>query len=484
MEMEEIAVPSNSKSSNVILPQKEWGEIDLSDIQDSTIPTIPLEHIFGTSFAKYLMDLSDASGTPVEYIVLSLLVLTSVIIGNRRHIDVRNGWTDEPTHLWGALVGDPSTRKTVAMRLMQKAIKNLSEKRRSEYESQKREYNKEMKKRAEELKKYKQDEMYEELKKPILRQLVVSDTTVEAVYIVINPEKPECFCLFRDELTGLFGKLDIREHEGDRSFFLEGYSSNAYVVNRVKFGGSIAIPKLSVSILGTIQPQKLEEVLKKADDGLLSRFLFAFSKAKISEEPKDIIDERKIGHIFEKIDDIPLKEERISLSPEAKEIFNKWHREHEIKTQRYTSGLLQSSYGKMGGQVVRLSCALEHIKWALSDETEPPQTISQDAVLKAIVLIEDYFKPMTEKVLVKHSHCRNNNQLLAFIRYLKDRKIQVFNVRDLRRKRKFPSLEEDEEKKFLSALIEVNIIASSGREGAGRPPKNYIVNPKLMEVNL
>lgn len=60
---------NNQMPSNVILPKKEWGEIDLTDIQDSTVPSIPLEHIFEASFAKHLRDLSNASGVPVDYLL-------------------------------------------------------------------------------------------------------------------------------------------------------------------------------------------------------------------------------------------------------------------------------------------------------------------------------------------------------------------------------------------------------------------------------
>lgn len=274
-------------------------------------------------------------------------------------------------------------------------------------------------------------------------------------------------------------------NNSDRSFFLEGYNSNSYNVNRVKYDEPIIIPRLSISLLGTIQPQKLQRILNEADDGFLSRFLFAFPEAEISEEPETDIDDEILKHIFKKIDQLPLSERSIDLSPEAKTMFNQWYREHEIETQKQVSELLQSSYGKMGGQAVRLACTLEHIVWALSEQKKPPEIISRDSMQKAIVLIEDYFKPMAKKVFTECTNCNHDNALLVFVKHLIDNKIQKFNVRTLKRKNAFPTFEESyREKNFLLNLMERGIIRLAKTERTGRPSKDYVVNPKLMEAKL
>jgi hypothetical protein len=452
-----------------------WDDIDPSILQKITSAKIPLEAIFGEDFAKYLRDISQASGCSVDYTVLNLLVITSVIIGNRRCIHVRNGWTEEPVHLWGALVGSPSTKKTASMRPMLKALKPLTDVRKIEYAMKKTEY-----KIA--LEKYASKELSEEPKKPILRQILINDATVEAIYRAINPENPECICIYRDELTGLIGTLS-KYNDGDRSFFLEGYNSNPYTINRAKYEEPILISKLSLSVLGAIQPQKMKSILKGADDGFTSRLLFAFPDPIISEEPETDISENTLGLIFRKTDQLPAKEEKVSLTKEAREEFNKWHTENEINTQKCISGLLQSSCGKMGGQVIRIACVLEHIFWALGDESDPPKEISQDTVIKAIVLIEDYFKPMAEKVL---SECQRDNSCdaaQAFIKYLADNKISQFNLRELKRKHVL-NFEQQAENDFLLTLIDANVIEQITTNKTGRPSKDYAVNPKLAEIKI
>ncbi|MDR2782097.1 MAG: hypothetical protein LBB21_06650, partial [Holosporaceae bacterium] len=127
----------------------------------------------------------------------------------------------------------------------------------------------------------------------------------------------------------------------------------------------------------------------------------------------------------------------------------------------------------------------EHIFWALGDESDPPKEISQDTVIKAIVLIEDYFKPMAEKVL---SECLRDNSCdvaQSFIRYLTDNKISQFNIRELKRKHvlNFEDKQQAEDD-FLSTLTDANVIEQIVTNKTGRPSKDYAVNPKLAEIKL
>jgi hypothetical protein len=454
-----------------------WRDIDTSIFQNGTSTEIPLTKIFEESFAKYLCDIAQASGSPVDYTVLNVMVISSAIIGNKARISVWNGWDDEPAHLWGALIGAPSTKKTASRRPILKALKPLIEARKLEYQNKKKEY-------QVALENFEAKEISDKPQKPILRQLLISDTTVEAIHRAIDPENPECICVFRDELSGLMGSIS-KYSDGDRSFYLEGYSGNFYTVNRVKYDEPIIIPNLSISILGTIQPQKIRNMLREADDGFLSRFLFAFPKPIITEEPKTSVNEEKLSKIFQKLDQLPAKEKKISLSAEAKETFKEWHAEHEKKTQSYTTRLLQSSYGKMGGQAVRMACVLKHIYWALSSETAPPTEISNDSILKAIVLVEEYFKQMAKKVFAECSMSADVDLTRAFVNYLADEKVDQFNMRDLKRKNLFPTLnDENTEQRLISTLVGANVIRRVESDSKGRPAKNYMVNPQLQKIKI
>ncbi|GHU22120.1 hypothetical protein FACS189472_14980 [Alphaproteobacteria bacterium] len=363
------------------------------------------------------------------------------------------------------------------MRPILKALAPLIEVRRIEYKSKKRDY-----KIA--LREFEDQQTFDEPRKPILRQLLINDTTIEAIHKAIDPDNPECICVYRDELSGLIGAIS-KYSDGDRSFYLEGYNGNFYVINRSKYDEPIVIPKLSLSIFGSIQPQKLSHVLNGADDGFSSRILFAFPEPIITEEPELDVTEETLRTIFRKLDQLPAKEEKIRLSKKAREIFNQWHMENELQAQNYTTGLLQSSYGKMGGQVARLSCVLEHILWTLSAEISPPTEISEQNMLRGIALIEDYFKPMVKKVFSKCSRGENDEIAQVFVKYLTDHNVSKFNLRELKRNNMFPDLNnENAEKSLISILVEANIVKHVASDSKGRPSKNYIVNPQLMEEKI
>jgi putative DNA primase/helicase len=83
--------------------------------------------------------------------------------------------------------------------------------------------------------------------------------------------------LHRDELVGWLKTLEKPGREGDRQFYLEAWSgTNPFHVDRIG-RGSIYIPALCISIIGTAQPGPLRSYVREAcsdgsgADGLLQR---------------------------------------------------------------------------------------------------------------------------------------------------------------------------------------------------------------------
>ena len=84
---------------------------DMSIVRRNRIaaPTFPLE-VFGPA-AEWVKTTAESKSAPVDYVALGLLVVTAGMIGPKRRVSPWEGW-DEPSILWGALVGDPSSHKS------------------------------------------------------------------------------------------------------------------------------------------------------------------------------------------------------------------------------------------------------------------------------------------------------------------------------------------------------------------------------------
>lgn len=71
----------------------------------------------------------------------------------------------------------------------------------------------------------------------------------------------------RDELTGLLYQLGAEGHEGDREFYLTAWNGDTeFKIDRIG-RGSLVIPTAIVSMVGGIQPGKLDATSDKLPKG-------------------------------------------------------------------------------------------------------------------------------------------------------------------------------------------------------------------------
>jgi Protein of unknown function (DUF3987) len=106
----------------------------------------------------------------------------------------------------------------------------------------------------------------------------VNDSTVEKLGEILN-ENPCGILLFRDELNGYFRTLERQGHEADRAFYLECWNGDgSFTYDRIG-RGTLHIAGACLSILGSIQPGPLADLVRglrgSGDDGMLQRFQLA-----------------------------------------------------------------------------------------------------------------------------------------------------------------------------------------------------------------
>jgi hypothetical protein len=127
---------------------------------------------------------------------------------------------------------------------------------------------------------------------------------------------------------------------------------------------------------------------------------------------------------------------------------------------------------------------LEHLWWcAKTSITMPPSRISKAAVLAAAGLVDDYLKPMAERVFGDAALPEGDRLAATVARWIIRERPALLNARDLRRRARLPGLREAEKVRLaLNVLVEADWLRPAfGRAGdsTGRQREDYQVNPKL-----
>lgn len=235
--------------------------------------------------AEFVFQCSAIKGSPPEVLGLSTLVACAAAIDDRFQIQARPnepGWR-ESARLWGMIVGEPSTKKTPAMKLAMSGLSDMNvemigrnQRAMAEYDRAMQVYKASEKKRvaAEARGDAGMPEYPDAPDAPKLERIITSDFTIEGIARLLVDNERGLLC-FTDELAGWFGLMGKYASNGggnDRAAWLEFYQGGPKPIDRA--GRTVLIPNASVSVLGAIQPDKIRALAKTMDDdGLLQRFI-------------------------------------------------------------------------------------------------------------------------------------------------------------------------------------------------------------------
>lgn len=201
------------------------------------------------------------------------------------------------------------------------------------------------------------------------RRFKTNDPTVEKLGMLLE-ENPNGILVLRDELFGWLRSFERPGHEQDRAFFLEAWSgTGSFTVDRVQ-RGTLHIAAMCLTVLGGIQPGRLENLVYEAtrggagDDGLIQRFQLLI----YPERPKEslLVDKKpnqpareKVLALFSKAasmssqaSDMPPFSDRgipgLRFSDEGQRIFNHWAQDLENRLCKFdeTNSALESHFSK------------------------------------------------------------------------------------------------------------------------------------------
>lgn len=274
-------------------PEDVWPEPE--EIKSELLPVHPLpKAIIPEALQPWMTDIAERMQCPIDFIAAPALVMTGAAIGTGCGIrpKQRDDWMVIP-NLWGAVVSPPGFLKSPAMlealrplgqleqgaRDLYKELSTTHEAEREAYEATKAAIKDKMRlaaKKGNALDGLKLELAGTEEPEPLtVRRYRTNDATVEKLHELIS-QNPRGILVFRDELAGLLSTWDREGHQGDRAFFLEGWSGNgSHTLDRIG-RGSVHAASVCVSLFGSIQPSKLLGYLHGAvsgaeNDGLVQR---------------------------------------------------------------------------------------------------------------------------------------------------------------------------------------------------------------------
>jgi hypothetical protein len=272
-----------------------WG--DPQPLPDSLPPVAPFDpELLPEALRPWVADVAERMQCPVDFCAVGAVVALSGLIGARAVIKPkeRDDWTVVP-NLWGMIVGRPGVMKTPALSEMLKPLHRLEGTERERWQVAHADWERQAKvaelaakgreKQAAKVaasdpaKAARLLEPADELPpEPIARRYVVNDASVEALHEVLL-KNPWGVLVFRDELHSLLCSMDREGQEAARGFYLTAWNGDqGYVVDRILRGLNQYTPRVCLSLLGSIQPGRLQSYVREAvtggsgDDGLLQRF--------------------------------------------------------------------------------------------------------------------------------------------------------------------------------------------------------------------
>src|SRR5215218_10400572 len=310
--------------------------VDLPDPEEFPISALPI------TLRQFVREAASSVGCPVDYLGLSALAAVSAAIGDTRRIVIKKDWT-EGAAIFGMIVGGPASKKTPAMNLALRPVRERQMALKTEYERQKEEHEAALR----DWEKAKKDGPSELRKpdKPTLVRTYADDTTVERLADILN-ENQRGLLIIKDELSGWLGAMNQYKQGGkgaDRQFWLSVHTNQPVAVDRKSSDEPVIVARPFVSIVGGIQPEVLPDFGKDRGDGLIDRFIPVYPKPRVGRWSDDEISDHvreeyastisnlyKLRYANEEEDPFP---SRVPMTSEARALlvaeYNRLHEELE-----------------------------------------------------------------------------------------------------------------------------------------------------------
>ena len=468
-------------------------------------PELPLRDVLGPRLAQWVQDAADAKGAPPDYVFAAVLAVAGATIGNARWVSPWKGWAEPPV-IWAMCIGLPSAGKSPAIDAvinpLRDAERPLREKAKKALEAWQDKAD--VAKLAEATWRETAKAALKENKPapekptscdvgppPFIPRLVVNDGTIERLGAILAKQPRGTFQM-RDELAGwLEGMQRYSGGGSDRPFWLEAYGGRGFTVERMG-REPLTIDRLTIGVLGGIQPDRLKSLLFKSDDdGLLARFLPIWPNPVPLRRPGAWADEGLMERALGQLLTLDLLTDEtdetrpwfVHFSESARlglDGFRLKVREWEAGAE----GLLLSFIGKLPGLSARLALVLAYLDWA-AEGTEQPQNVTAQDFAKASHLVESYFLPMARRAYADAATPKAERAARRLVAIIREEGWHRFTSRDVLRLDRAGLGSAAELNPALAMLEEgdcIRAVEEPAKPKGGRPQRLFAVNPAILDV--
>ena len=409
----------------------------------------PLE-VLPTPLRKLVEEGAKAINCPPDFIAVPALTAAGTAIGNSRVIQLKSGWKEGP-RFFGAVVGDPGSKKSPAQKLALSPFTSRQQKLASHYEAAKEKHEAALAEFSihEEVwkKGIKKGTAYPDDKpvppeEPVMSQLLSTDSTLEALGDLL--EQNSRGVLFgRDENTGwVRGMNQYRGGKGaDRQAWLSFWNGATVIINRKNRRAPLVLDNPLVNVCGGLPPDVLEEFNDEQgrEDGFIHRILFAFPNpvpGKWTENEINFLTQNDYAQLFEQLwalepsidEDGRTEPVAVSFTLEGRALWVEWVNAHYLEqTQTGFWPNLKGPWAKLEGYCARFALTLHLCRYVSGEvATEKVDGVS---VASAADLVE-YFKSDARRVYPHLHSTSQDKQVTSAVAWIQKKGGRV-TLRDL-----------------------------------------------------
>lgn len=379
-------------------PTDFWGSTHLPDLSEAWLPA---------AVAPFALDQAQLIGGDGAQMAVNIPSLCAAAIREQIGLQMQpenERWV-ERARLWGAVVGDASTKKGPMMDACTRHFFSKDIEIRKGNEGALEAYDLEAKRHQfaeatwiKESAKNAQAPKPVPPEKPLSERLWTDDATLQSLGKLLSHHARGKMTVMKDELSGWFGSFDqfTNAKDSDRAAYLSAYEGKSRYIDRSDGGRAFYVPSWSIGILGGIQPSVMARIAAKmGEDGMLARFMVIVAQeSRAGDERRP--DRAALIQWIKVIDNLLAMQpgpQPVRFDPDAQEFrkdVSAWV--HKAMRSGMTSAMV-AALGKYEGLFGRLALTYHCIEAAGNGLTVPPAEVSLDCAARAWGLMKNLLWP-------------------------------------------------------------------------------------------